>query len=84
MPEGCFRIKDDSIRPKTPFTFEFIINLHKDDRKALEYIKSILGIGNVTERGKFASLSISRGIEVKVLIDIFSKFSLNTTKRLDF
>jgi hypothetical protein len=82
--EGCFRIKDDSRRPKTPFTFEFIINLHKDDRKALEYIKSILGIGNVTERGKFASLSISRGIEVKVLIDIFSKFSLNTTKRLDF
>ncbi len=73
--EGCFRIKDDSRRPKSPFTFEFIINLHKDDRKALEYIKSILDIGNVNERGKFATFSVSRRIEVKVLIDIFSKFT---------
>jgi hypothetical protein len=82
--EGCFRIKDDSRRPKSPFTFEFVIFLHKDDRKALEYIKSILGMGNVTERGKFASLSITKRTEVKVLIDIFSKFPLNTTKRFDF
>jgi hypothetical protein len=52
--------------------------------RALEYIKSILGMGNVTERGKFASLSITKRTEVKVLIDIFSKFPLNTTKRFDF
>jgi hypothetical protein len=64
--------------------FEFIINLHKDDRQVLEYIKSILGIGNVTERGNVATLSVSRRIEVQILIDIFIKFSLNTTKRLDF
>jgi hypothetical protein len=41
----------------------------------LEYIKSILGIGNVTERGNIATLSVSSRIEVQVLIDIFSKFS---------
>ncbi len=41
-------------------------------------------MGNVTERGKFASLSITKRTEVKVLIDIFSKFPLNTTKRFDF
>lgn len=82
--EGSFRIRNDTRRPNTPFMFEFIINLHKDDRKVLEYIKSILGIGNVTERGNIATLSVSRSIEVQILIDIFSKFSLNTTKRLDF
>ena len=41
-------------------------------------------MGNVTERGKFASLSITKRTEVKVLIDIFSKSPLNTTKRFDF
>lgn len=80
--EGCFRIKNDTRRPKAPF--EFIINLHKDDRKALEYIKNTLGLGNVTERGNTATFSVSRRIDVKVIIDIFSRFSLNTTKRLDF
>jgi hypothetical protein len=82
--EGSFRIKNDTRRPNTPFMFEFIINLHKDDRQVLEYIKSILGIGNVTERGNVATLSVSRRIEVQILINIFIKFSLNTTKRLDF
>jgi hypothetical protein len=50
----------------------------------LEYIKSTLGLGNVTERGKITTFSVSRRIDVKVIIDIFSKFPLNTTKRLDF
>ena len=41
VDEGSFRIKKDSRRDKTPYSFEFRINLHLDDISVLYYIQKI-------------------------------------------
>lgn len=67
------------------FEFVFRISLHKDDKKVLEYIKSTLGCGRLnTERNVFIfSISQLNDIE-RVLLPLFDKFTLNTTKYLDY
>jgi len=84
--EGCFYIRKNLIRENSPFTFLFLINLHIDDKAALDYIQMRLNIGkvDVIKDGKMSSLSVVKKTEIKVLIDILSKVPLNTTKRLNF
>lgn len=69
------------------FEFVFRISLHKDDRNALEYIKSTLGCGRFnTERERDTlvfTISQLSAIE-KILIPLFEQFPLNTTKHLDY
>ena len=59
----------------------FRVYLHKDDRKALEFIKSTLGCGRLnTERNVLVfTISELSAIET-ILIPLFEQFPLNTTK----
>lgn len=82
--EGHFRIRKDSRREKSPYVFEFMINLHVDDRHVLDSIKKILNLGNVTSNDRFSRFSVNSKTEIKEIINIFSKYPLNTSKRLNF
>ncbi len=79
--EGCFLIAKFA----NSFAFRFIIKLHKDDIDLLHFIhKSLGGIGNITFQGSTASLKITSISEIKLIIEIFSTYSLNSNKYLNF
>lgn len=81
--EGCFYIS--SLKNVNYVTFKFIIELHKDDIEILYKICEILGIGKVSISGDSARFTVNKFEEiVNVLIPIFQKFPLQTTKYLDF
>lgn len=67
--------------------FRFKICMHLDNLEALNFIKSNLGVGSVTieEERKRCSFIVQDFIEIRdVICPIFIKFSLLTSKRLDF
>jgi hypothetical protein len=67
--------------------FFFKISLHKDDIGVLNFIKDSLGIGKVYSEGggaPKASFMVYNKAEVKVIIDIFTKYPIKTTKLLNF
>lgn len=67
------------------FEFVFRITLHKDDQKVLEYIKNTLGCGRLNAERDVLIFSISQLNDIeRVLIPLFDKFTLNTTKYLDY
>ena len=78
--EGCFMI---SPRGRN-FAFSFIIYLHKDDTKLLEYIQNRLSIGKVNRGNHFTSFYVFSQKEITVIISIFNKYPLNTSKNLNF
>lgn len=82
--EGSFKIKKDSRRSKSPFVFEFLINLHKDDLKVLEYIQTRLNLGKINNYGNTVRLSVSNKSDILQIIDILTQYPLKTAKRLDF
>ena len=82
--EGMFRIKKDSRRDKFPYSWEFTIYLHIDDKHALDYIQKRLNIGYVKYYDGFSKFSVYSKTEIKEIINIFSKYPLNTSKRLNF
>ena len=57
--EGCFKIKKDHRRIKSPFVFEFLIGLHKDDLKTLEYIQTRINLGNISNSNNLSWFSVS-------------------------
>lgn len=65
-------------------TFEFIIHLHKDESAVLCKLKDEFKIGNLRSDSNSVAWVIKSQEEVKLIIDIFSKNPLNTTKHLDF
>lgn len=66
-------------------TFRFIIDLHSDDINALEHIKSKLNIGNkIAVYGDRCRFSVTLRKDIDVLISIFDRYNLNTTKYLDY
>ena len=80
---------NENIKKKNYVYFEFIIKLHIDDVKALEFIKNRLNCGVVYINGKFAILFIRRLddlIKSLILIPHFvpEKFPLNGAKYLDY
>lgn len=60
--EGCFYIKKNLSRKNSPFTFILLLNLHIDDRVALDYVQKRLNIGKVcvTKYGKIGSLIVEK------------------------
>jgi len=79
--EGMFYIKLTESEKNAVFSFK--ISLHVDDVSVLEFIQKTLGFGKVYTSEK-ASFIVSNQKELKNLIDIFSKYNLNTTKHLNF
>lgn len=68
------------------YRFKYQITLHHDDVKVLHYIQHTLGIGTVysSKDETTASFSVVSQSTLKILIAIFAKYNLNTTKHLDF
>lgn len=62
----------------------FKIGLHKDDEGVLRYINKKLAIGNVRLYRNECTFSVTDQEGIKLLISIFDKFNLNTTKYLDY
>ena len=82
--EGTFRIKKDYRRDKFPYSWEFTIFLHLDDKHVLDYIQKRLNIGHVRYYDKTSKFSVYSKNELNEIINIFSKYPLNTSKRLNF
>jgi hypothetical protein len=78
--EGCFLIA----RTGNTFAFRFLIKLHIDDKSVLDIIQKTLGLGRVTTYKSSATYAITSQKEIKFIIDIFTKYTLNTTKHLNF
>lgn len=81
--EGSFSIEKSGLNN---FIFKFSIHLHMGDIRALEYIKEMLGIGNIyisknKDKVKFV---VHKQKDIQFIIDIFSNYSLNTIKHLNF
>jgi hypothetical protein len=83
--EGSFMITKITNGSNT-FQFKYQISLHIDDLKVLEYIKRILNVGRIKmdPQNSAAVFYVTAKDELKVIIGIFTNFTLNTTKYLDF
>ena len=81
--EGCFHIYK---RRGNYFEFRFSIGLHIDDKAALDYIYDNLQIGKVKLNIKenVVTYNVIANDEIAILIEIFSKFNLNSNKHLNF
>ena len=62
----------------------FKITLHQDDEAVLKYIKDKLEIGGVRYYKKECIFNVTDKEGIALLISIFDKYNLNTTKHLDF
>jgi LAGLIDADG endonuclease len=85
--EGCFFINRFLKKNKlsiSSFAFMFKITLHKDDEKVLRIIKDRLRIGGVRLYKDECIFTITNQKEIAILISIFEKFNLNTSKYLDY
>jgi len=85
--EGCFLINRFLKKNKlsiSSFAFMFKITLHKDDEKVLRFIKDRLRIGGVRLYKDECIFTITNQKEIAILISIFDKFNLNTSKYLDY
>lgn len=66
------------------YLFSLLINLHPDDVNTLIHIKETLGFGDVKVNGRLAVLRVNKQEDIKLIIEIFNEFPLNTTKHLNF
>lgn len=85
--EGNFNIAfyKDKSGNITSVTFRFTIELHVDDKDALNTIKERLNLGNdIRVYGNSCKFTITHSKDIYKLIEIFDKYSLNTTKYLDY
>jgi hypothetical protein len=81
---GIFPLVNDKKTNIERFSFRFIIGLHQDDVNALIYIKNKLGFGYVYANKDTQRFIVSKKEDIKKLISIFDKYSLNSTKFLDY
>lgn len=73
------------LKPGNSFNFKFSIEVHKDDLKSLIYIKDTLGFGRIKpSKSDSVILNVIAHKELKIIIAIFSRFNLNSTKHLNF
>lgn len=81
--EGCFLIIH---RKGNTFEFEFSIKLHVDDKAVLDYILNKLKVGvvRVGSRDDSVTYKVTNQKQLAVIVDLFSKYNLNTTKHLNF
>lgn len=80
--EGSFLFRP--IGDKPHYIFEFRISLHVDDKDLLFYIKDNLELGSVVVKDSVCIYIVNKREEIKVLIEIFNKTPLNSTKYLNF
>jgi hypothetical protein len=68
------------------FSFHFVIRLHIDDKGVLDYIKKTLGLGTVTVSKTKPEVVFLVRIqdEIRVLLELFTKYPLNSSKHLNF
>nr|WDZ67655.1 homing endonuclease [Leptographium wingfieldii] len=78
--EGSFML----LRRQDGYGFRFQIQLHIDDLEVLHFIQGTLKIGNVYLTESAAKFEASNVKDIQKIIDIFSKFPLNTHKLLNF
>ena len=79
------RVRKDNKGNTIGFEFIFRIALHKDDKNALELIKTTLGCGKISLDRNTLVFSISKLDDIeRVLIPIFEQFPLNSKKHLDY
>jgi len=79
--EGCFLI----VKTGNTFAFRFVIKLHMDDVNSLNFIRnSLAGIGNITTEGSVAYFKVTSQKEIKLILEIFTKYPLNSSKHLNF
>lgn len=66
--------------------FSFTIALHVDDLAILQFIKDKLGIGNIAVKGSgdVCVFTVTNKEGLYMLLSIFDKYNLNTTKYLDY
>jgi len=62
----------------------FVIRLHVDDFNVLRFIQNNLKIGRVVRDGDECKFSVADKDGIDKLISIFDKFTLNTSKYLDY
>lgn len=85
--EGNFMINPIINKDKSAissFSFMFKIALHKDDEKVLRYINKSLGIGGVRFYKNECIFNVTDQKGIALLISIFDKYNLNTSKYLDY
>lgn len=66
--------------------FSFTIAQHVDDLAILQFIKDKLGIGNIAVKGSgdVCVFTVTNKEGLYMLLSIFDKYNLNTTKYLDY
>lgn len=82
--EGCFLINRKSVKNSVSYRFRFEIGMHKDDLSLLEFIHTTLGLGSVYTYKDSSHFVVEKLSEIRVIISIFDKFTLNTTKYLNY
>lgn len=87
--EGCFKVKPkyrDNKSSVHSFYFEFEIHLHIDEINLLNFINSRLGVGKVyiRETSNSCSYIIGNEKDLRILIDIFDRYTFNGIKLLDY
>lgn len=66
------------------FILKFTIGFHIDDEYVLNFLKNKLGFGLVYHYKNTVSFTVTKKVDILKLIDIFDKYTLNTSKFLDF
>ena len=79
--EGFFGIVKGS---GNSFRFMFRIALHVDDKSVLEYIRTTLGFGNLYASRNCTIFNISSEQDILIILAIFAKYNLNSSKHLNF
>ena len=85
--EGNFSINfyKNKLGNTSSISFRFNIELHIDDKDTLNFIKKKLNIGNhIAVYGNNCKFTVTHPKEIYMLIEIFDKYNLNTTKYLDY
>lgn len=79
--EGSFII---SKRNDLNFVFSFAITMHIDEKEMLNFIQNTLGVGKVYISGNTAKLNVTKREDIIIIIDIFTKYRLQSIKYLNF
>ena len=85
--EGNFSLNfyNNKLGNTSSITFRFNIELHIDDKDTLNFIKKKLNISNlIAVYGNSCKFTVTHPKEIYMLIEIFDKYNLNTTKYLDY
>jgi len=83
--EGSFNIVPKKQNGKiNRFSFMFVIRLHVDDFNVLGFIQNNLNIGRVVRDGDECKFLVTDKDGIDKLISIFDKYTLNSSKYLDY